>query len=77
MSKVKGWDIRLQCTVCGDRKPRSRSDGNPPFGNEPPATVMETCYNCQDVKTGDDCKTLHFVDYSTEEEDADYAKRLV
>lgn len=65
------WDIRLQCTVCGQRKRRCRSDGNPPFGHEPQATTMTVCDQCG-ADTDEEVKTLHFVDYATDAELAKY-----
>ena len=64
------WDIRLQCTVCGWRVRRCRSDGNPPFGHEPPATVMSVCGNCDANNDHPDpeTETLHFIDYATDNE---------
>ena len=69
------WDIRLQCTKCGQRKRRCRNDGQPPFGHEPPATVMEVCYQCSDGLS-EDVETLHFVDYITEQEEAAEAANI-
>ncbi len=63
---MNDWDIRLECTVCGQRKRRCRSDGCPPFGREPMPTVIETCYQCSHGV--EDVKTLHFVDYASEKE---------
>jgi len=61
---MNDWDIRLECTICGKRIRRCRSDGNPPFGKEPPSTVVTECCECN-------AETLHFVDYSTEKEDSE------
>ena len=64
------WRIRLQCTVCGQRCRRCRGDGNPPFGYEPPDTVVTVCYNCSaraEMPEGGVC-TVHFVDLATLEE---------
>lgn len=63
------WDIRLQCTICGQRKRRCRSDGNPPYGHEPPATTVTVCDQCSDGMETDK-KTLHFIDYTTAAEAA-------
>lgn len=68
--RVSGWDIRLQCTVCGFRTRANRYEGDPPMGHEPPATVERNCYNCEaeanHPKEG--IKTVHFVDIATDEE---------
>jgi len=73
------WDIRIQCTVCGTRQRRNRSDscepGGPPFGHEPKATVKCVCDNCT-AEAGHpmgDVATVHFVDYATESELAEDA----
>lgn len=68
------WDIRIQCTVCGKRQRRHRADGNPPFGHEPPPTVMSVCYQCQSDAgyPEPEVKTLHFVDFASEYEMANY-----
>jgi len=64
------WDIRLQCTVCGERQRRCRADGTPPFGHEPVATVFSVCHNCHANADypDEEVKTLHFVDYATDDE---------
>jgi len=64
--KLKGWDVRLQCTVCGFRVRRHRKD----YGgllNENKQTIFKTeCSNCTanenayNVKGG--IQTIHFVD---------------
>ena len=62
------WKIRLQCMVCGQRKRRHRADGNPPFGNEPQATIMVVCDQCN-ADAGypvPEVRTKHFVDYATD-----------
>jgi hypothetical protein len=66
------WDIRLQCTRCGQRKRRCRSDGNPPYGREPPATTWEVCYQCSEDLGRDEVCTLHFIDYATDRELAEF-----
>lgn len=67
------WDIILQCTICGWRSRRHRSDGNPPFGKEPPATVEDVCYNCQSRMhyPVPEVKTTHFVDFARPDEDTE------
>lgn len=69
------WDIRLQCTICGQRKRRCRADGNPPYGHSPQSTTTVVCDQCSAEST-EEIKTLHFVDYATENEltDAKYTR---
>lgn len=70
--RTGGWDIRLQCTVCGfrHRKDRyERTDGGP-MGHELPSTVETECSNCT-AETGDYTKpivTTHFVDIASDAE---------
>ena len=68
--RTSGWDIRLQCTVCGFRSRVNRYEGEPPMGHEPPATVERDCSNCDaeaDYPKGG-VKTVHFVDIATDAE---------
>ena len=52
-----GWDIRLQCTVCGFRVRRHRNDYNGRLQGTPVATIETECSNC------DEEIRAHFVDY--------------
>jgi alkaline phosphatase len=64
---ARGWDIRLQCTVCGTRVRRHRNDYNGAIGDKPKPTVTTTCSNCT-CNAGyppGDVKTVHFIDYAT------------
>lgn len=75
--KAGGWDIMLQCTACGFRTRRHRNDYNGAIGDAPKPTVETTCSNCT-ANAGDfapDVKTVHFIDYSTPAELADFASR--
>jgi hypothetical protein len=65
------WDIMLQCTICGFRQRRCRKDGNPPFGDNPPATCVTECTNCS-ASLETDVVTDHFVDFITEKEQREY-----
>ena len=70
--RTSGWDIRLECTVCGFRRRKNRyeaTDGGP-MGHEPPATVACHCSNCN-AEAGhidDRTDTLHFVDIASDDE---------
>jgi hypothetical protein len=70
--RTSGWDIRLECTVCGFRHRKNRyeaTDGGP-MGHEPPATVVCHCSNCN-AEAGyaeEYTNTLHFVDIASDEE---------
>jgi hypothetical protein len=69
-SNKDGWDIRLQCTVCGTRVRRHRNDYAGLSGDSPPATVMTGCSNCT-CEAGhprEEVQTLHFVDFASPEE---------
>ncbi len=62
--KNAGWDIRLQCTICGFRVRRHRKDYRGKIGDKPQATLITECSNCT-AKAGypkGDIKTLHFID---------------
>lgn len=72
--RLSGWDIRLECTVCGQRSRANRYEGDPPMGHEPPATVVRHCYNCSDsAREYEDgpsvaVETTHFVDIASDSE---------
>jgi hypothetical protein len=65
-----GWDIRLQCTICGFRVRRHRNDYPGFLGPNPKATVTTECSNCS-ADTGypkGGFQSLHFIDYATADE---------
>jgi hypothetical protein len=68
--RTNGWDIRLQCVICGFRTRANRYEGNPPLGHEPPPTVERDCSNCHAEANHpiDGVRTLHFVDIATDAE---------
>ena len=72
MLRDSGWDIRLQCTVCGFRHRKNRYEGTDggPMGHEPPSTVECECSNCGAEANYPDggIKTLHFVDIASDAE---------
>lgn len=69
--RSSGWDIRLQCTVCGFRKRRNRRDyGGMLAGENLPSTLVTDCSNCTANlgRIGADVLTKHFVDLIDEKE---------
>jgi hypothetical protein len=65
-----GWDIRIQCTVCGTRCRRHRNDHPGSIGATPKATLEGVCHVCTSAAgyPRDEVRTLHFIDYATDEE---------
>ncbi len=60
--RCKGWDIRLQCTVCGFRVRRNRNDYNGKLGQNPDSIIVVECSNCSANANNKEIKTVHFVD---------------
>lgn len=69
-SASSGWDIRLQCTVCGMRVRRHRKDYPGKLGDSPQATLETECSNCtcQAGYPAKEVRTLHFIDFATDDE---------
>lgn len=67
---MSGWIYRLQCTVCGMRVRRHERDYPGYLGDDPKVTVEIACSNCTCAAgyPDDEVKTLHFIDYATDEE---------
>lgn len=63
----------LQCTACGTRSRRHRTDYNGDIGDAPKPTVVSWCGNCTANAGNKDVKTTHFIDYATKAELAAHA----